>query len=136
MHKSSSFKGQFFLLTAFAILTALFVLSRYVQPFEIIDISRVILNDEVFIFNNIKEKAIEVVKISKSCEELEFNLEEYKIFAEKFASKHGKLLSFSYQFTSPCESNGIDVPTTVNFNLTLISPSIQINSNFSVPWPS
>lgn len=136
MHKSSSFKGQFFLLTAFAILTALFVLSRYVQPFEIIDISRVILNDEVFIFNNIKEKAIEVVKISKSCEELKFNLEEYKIFAERFASKYGKLLFFSYQFTSPCESGGEDIPTTVNFNLTLISPSIQINSNFSVPWPS
>ena len=136
MHKSSNFKGQFFILTAFAILTALFILSKYLQPSEIIDISRVILSDEVFIFNNIKEKAIEVVNISKSCEELKFNLEEYKIFAEKFASKHGKLLLFSYQLTSPCESNGVDVPTTINFNLTLISPFVQINSNFSVPWPS
>ena len=134
MPKSSSFKGQFFILSTFTILTILFFLSRYIQPIEIIDISQVVFADEVFVFNNIKEKAIETVKISKSCDEVKYNLEEYKNFAVRFASKIGKLL-FSYQFRSPCKlPTGEEIPAVIEFNITLISYPAKLNTVFYETW--
>jgi hypothetical protein len=120
-------------LSAFTILTFLFFLSRYIEPASIMDISALILKDEVFIFNNIKEKAMETVRISKSCEELEFNLEEYKMFAEKFAGMGGKLL-LSYHLLSPCEFGTEEIPTVVEFNLTLISEDAELTSTFYETW--
>ena len=68
-------KAQFFVLTAFSIVTLFFLISNWVQPFSIIDTSAVVLSEEPFIFNNIKENARRTVENSKSCEELKFNLE-------------------------------------------------------------
>ena len=131
--KSSSSKAQFFLLSAFVISTCLLMLSRYIQPGSVLDTSRVVMKDEFFVFDNIKEKARETVRLSKSCEELKYNLEEFKIFAEEFASDIGSL-SFSYRFLSPCNLNGKDVQTTIEFNLTLVSPSVKLNSVFNQTW--
>lgn len=130
MHKSLSSKAQFFILSTLIIVISLFFLSRWIEPFLIIDISRIILKEEVFVFNNLKEKSLEVVKISKSCEELKFNLEEFKIFAEKFCAEKGFSLEFNYTFS--CET----LPVFITFSMNLTSEEMRLEAEYSATWPS
>ena len=130
MHKSSSYKAQFFILATLIIVISLFFLSRWIQPFLIIDISRVILKEEIFVFNNLKEKSLEIVKTAKSCEELKFNLEEFKIFAERFCGKKGFSLEFNYTFS--CET----FPVNILFSMNLTSEEMRLESTYSATWPS
>ncbi len=127
MPKSSTYKkGQFFILTAFAIVTSFYLVSKSIGPAEFIDISQVPLSEEIFLFNNINEKAIELVAKSNDCKELSWNLEEYKIFVEKFGLEKGIKIDFEYQIVS-CP------PPTVNFLLNVSSPRVYLNSSFSYP---
>ncbi len=130
----SKSKAQFFILSAFVIVSVLFVIGGWIEPLTIPDTSQVALREEPFIFNNVKEKAMLVVIESKSCEELKYNLGEYKNFVELYAIRKGKLILF-YEFESPCElPNGEEIPAVVDFNLTFSSPQIQINSLFHETW--
>jgi len=122
-------KAQFYILSAVAIISVLYFLSRWLEPTSMVDTSSVALLDEPFVFNNIKEKAMEVVKVSKDCEELQFNLEEYKQFAENYALEKSYLLELFYTYPSCIPG------TDVNFKMKLISTRATIASNFSVTWP-
>jgi uncharacterized protein YpmS len=122
-------KAQFFILSAFAIATILYFVSKWIQPAAIIDTSKVALIEEPFIFNNIKEKAIETIKSSKNCEELKYNLEEYKIFVTRFALERNFKLEFNYSDFF-CAANLV-IPLTIK----LSSPEVEINSSFNVTWP-
>jgi len=130
MRNSLSYrKAQFFILSAFTLATILYFVSKWIQPAAIIDTSKIVLMEEPFIFNNIKEKAIETIKSSKSCEELKYSLEEYKIFAEKFALSRNLKLEFIYQ-DFVCTASA-----TIPITIKLSSPEVQINSSFIVTWP-
>ncbi len=122
----SSRKAQFFVLTAFTIVTILYFISKWIEPYTIIDTSIVALRDEPFIFNNIKEKTIETVKLSKSCEELEYNLDEYKNFVKGFASSKNLDITFDYTITKPCDKDILET----SFNITFVSSSIKLQSSF------
>jgi hypothetical protein len=127
-------KAQFFILSAFAIATILYFVSKWIQPAAIIDTSEIGLMEEPFIFNNIVEKAIETIRSSKSCEELQYNLDEYKIFVENFARERGKW-AFYYQIFSPCQlPTGEEIPTLIELNLTLISPKLNISRAMHETW--
>ncbi len=119
-------KAQFFVLSAFAIISVLYLLSRWIEPSAVTDTSQIALVDEPFIFNNIKEKAEKVVQISKDCDDLKFNLEEYKQFVGNYAREKNYLLILTY--TYPTCTSGI----TVNFNMKLISTRMELSSDFSV----
>ncbi len=127
----SSRKAQFFVLSAFVIVSILLLVSRWLEPVTIIDTSSIVLSQEPFIFNNIKEKANETMTISKSCGELKLNLEEYKNFVEEFASAKNIKLDFRYEvvdtITEPCTD---DVLKT-NFDISLESPTTFIYANFT-----
>lgn len=128
-HKHSllkSRKAQFYILSAVAIIGILYFLSRWLEPGTIVDTSSIALMEEPFIFNNIKEKANETVKSSKDCEELEFNLEEYKQFVDDYALEKNYLIDLNYSYSCP----GI-----VDFKIKLVSTSMTIASNFSVNFP-
>jgi len=128
-HKSLNFKGQFFLLTVFTIITILFFISLWIKPGEIIDVSQVVLREEIFVFNNVKEKAVEVIKLSKTCEDLIFNLQEFKKFVEIYGLKKG--FKIHLNFSQPnCNS----LPTLVTINLSLSSPQYYLIKNFQVEW--
>jgi uncharacterized protein YpmS len=130
MHSSLSYrKAQFFILSAFTIVTILFFVSKWIQPAAIIDTSKIVLSEEPFVFNNIKEKAIETIKKSKSCEELKYNLEEYKIFVFKFAVERNLNIEFNYPDFACAAS------VTIPISIKLSSPNMQINSSFTVTWP-
>ena len=85
---NSSRKAQFILLSAFAIVTILFTVSRWIEPYTITETSSIPIREEFFIFNNIKEKAAEVVMKSKDCEDLIFNLQEYEDYVERLSLIH------------------------------------------------
>jgi len=127
----SSRKAQFFVLSAFAIVSILLLVSRWLEPVSIIDTSTVVLSEEGFVFNNINEKADTTVAISKNCEELKLNLEEYKNFIQEFSAAKNIKLKFEYDVVDtidqPCDSNVLKT----NFNITLESPTTFIYANFT-----
>jgi len=128
-------KAQFFILSAFAIVAMLYLISRWIEPFTIVDTSQVALMDEIFIFNNIKEKTATVIKDSKTCEDLNYNLQEYKDFVESYALSKGYRISFAYLLT-PCIPNVPFPVYAAQINLTLQSPRATLNSQFSYSWPA
>jgi len=121
-------KAQFFILSALTIVTILYFLSRWLEPSTVIDTSSVALSEEPFVFNNIKEKTFDVVSSSKNCEELNFNLQEYKQVAENYALSKNYLVDFNYAYPS-CFSG-----MNINFTMKLTSTNMQLASNFSTTW--
>lgn len=93
----NSNKGQFFILSAFLIITMLYLISKWMQPGAIIDTSKVVVQEDFFILNNIVEKGKQTVELSDSCEELNFNLEEYKEFVLKYCAEKNIDLKFEYR---------------------------------------
>lgn len=130
-------KAQFFVLSAFVMVTILYFVSRWMEPYTIIDTSSVVLISEPFIFNNIKEKAAYAIIGSKTCEDLKYNLEEYKYFVEGYALEKGYNLDLNYSIAN-CPEEVIPAPpvspTVVAFNLTLMSPSAVLGSEFYVGY--
>lgn len=123
-------KAQFFILSAVAIVGILFFVSRWIEPLSLLDTSSIVFQEEPFVFNNIKEKAIETVNQSKDCEDLKFNLEEYSIFVKNYAREKLFLLDFSYSYDECIEG----LPLDIVFNMTLKSKKIELASNFTVRW--
>jgi hypothetical protein len=121
-------KAQFFILSALTIVTILYFLSRWLEPSTVIDTSSVALSEESFVFNYIKEKTFDVVNSSRNCEELNFNLQEYKQAAEDYALSKNYRLDFNYVYP-PC-TNGINI----NFTMTLTSTDMQLASTFNKTW--
>lgn len=123
---SNSRKAQFFILSAFAIVSIIYFISQWMEPYTIVDTSSVVLMEEPFIFNNIKEKAMETANISENCEDLEFNLEEYKNFVEEYTL--GKNLAMFFDYDIDCNPT---IPAwNVSFYLNMSSPRVYINSSF------
>ena len=120
-------KAQFFVLSAFIIVSILLPVSRWLEPLSIIDTSAVALAEEMFVFNNIKEKADATVISSKDCDELKFNLEEYKNFIQEFSVAKNIKLNFAYEVKEPCDDNVL----RTEINIILESPSRFIHSSFT-----
>lgn len=128
-------KAQFFILSAFTIIALFYLISGWIEPYTIIDTSQVALMDEIFIFNNIKEKTDTSIKTSKTCEDLVYNMQEYKNFVESYGSTKGYRLIYSYLAT-PCLPD-FQLPVYfAQINITLQSPKVTLNSQFSDSWPS
>jgi hypothetical protein len=89
--------------------------------------------EEPYMFNNIKEKAVFTARGSKSCEDLRYNVEEYKYFVEKYAAEKNMRLDFNYTI-SPCFQEPPLFPVVVDVNMGLKSPSADLRSNFSLEW--
>jgi len=128
-------KAQFFILAAFAMVTMFYFISKWIEPFSIIDTSQVPLMDEIFIFNNVKEKTMAVVKNSKSCTELTYNLQEYSNFVVNYALSKSYKLDYNYTLT-PCSQTPPPPTFVAQFNITLQSPRVTLNSAFISSWPS
>lgn len=120
----SSRKAEFFVLTAVVIIGVFYSLSKYVNPYAFVDTSRAVEGSEEFLFDNIKEKAIETVKISAPSE-LNDSLKSYKSAVEKLASDRGYNLVFYYDVNA----------THVNFNMVLMSQKKTLKSSFFVQRP-
>lgn len=119
-------KAQFYVLSGFVIVGILYTIGRWIEPPTIVDTSSVALLEDPFIFNNIKEKAIEVVKISKTCEELNYNLDEYRNFVRNYVGAKKISLTFNYNIIQPCIQNLMNT----SIYLELRSTQADLISNF------
>ncbi len=127
-------KAQFIVLTGFVIVSVFYLVSRWLEPYTIIDTSMVVMGDETFIFNNIKQEALDVVAESKDCKELVNNLEEYKHYVEDYAFKK-LIVYFDYSIETPCFQRDPQYPVLVLFNMTLRSSNVRITDIFYGFWP-
>lgn len=125
-------KGQFFVLTTVAIVGILFFVGRWTGPLTQVDTSSVVLSEELFTFDNIREKATTVVENSENCSDLSFNIQEYKNFIDNFSKEKNYKISFTYTLSPSCEQLGAAV---AEFTLRIISDKAEASGLFSVTWP-
>jgi hypothetical protein len=127
-------KAQFFILSAFAIVLIVYFMSRWLEPFTIIDISQIPLQEEMFLLNNIKEKSFYFAKEgTKSCDDLRYNIEEYKHFFENYALEKGYKLNFNYTI-APCYGEPPLFPVVTEIKLYLKSKNMELMAEYSVKW--
>jgi hypothetical protein len=128
-------KAQFFILSAIVIVGIVYFISRWSEPYTILDTSTAATGDDLFIFNNVKSKVFEIANMSKSCEELAYNLDEYESFVGNYLLGKNKLY-VSHSFETPCLPGEELFPSMVLFNITMKSPEKTITSTFKVFWPA
>lgn len=121
----SNKKAQFFILTAVTIIGVFYGLSKYLNPYSFIDTSKAVQGNEVFFFNNVKDKAIKTVEIGGTDEELKDHLNLYKNFVEDVARDYGYILNFNYRIYAD----------RVDFSMYLQSQKVRLYSDFSVNRP-
>ena len=127
MHKLSN-KAQFFILTAVMVVGVFFTLSKYVNQYSFIDSSKAADGAEIFMFENIKEKAVKTVEISNRTN-VDSRLTTYKTFVEEMAAERGYALTLEYRFDT------MPNPNFANINMTMRSEKYTIKADFSVPVP-
>ncbi len=122
-------KAQFFVLSAFVIITILFVVSQFVQPAAIFDSSSAVLVSEPFTFNNIRDKSEYIVKSAETCGDMTNGLNEFKAFVENFGTKRNTRITYNFNVVS-C----VDSPRSgsVSFYLGVVSTAAGIDGRFTV----
>jgi hypothetical protein len=125
-------KAQFYILSVVGIVTILYAIGKSLTPHIIIDTSDVVLRSDYFVFNNIVEKTLKTLDASKSCEDLRFNLEEFKRIATKAFAPDFRV-EYSYSILS-CDDTARSA--TVSFKITLYSVNSEIGTTFTknVNW--
>ena len=136
MRSLSNFKkGQFLIITSLVMVTIFYLVSRWMDPFTIPDTAQIILQEEPFIFNNIKDESLQLVNKSKSCEVLIQNLNEYETYLEDYAFKK-LIVYFDYTLETPCLEGVPDFPTLVLFDIKMEAQNIKLANKFYGYWPS
>lgn len=131
---AGSRKAQFMIITALAMVSIFYLISKWLEPYNLLDTAEVVLMEEPFVFNNIKEKALELVNTSTSCEDLVYNLEEYKKFIEDYAFRK-LVVYFDYSLETPCYEYDPRFPVLVLFNIELRSDKMKVKDKFYGFWP-
>jgi hypothetical protein len=122
------------IITALTMISIFYLISRWIEPYNLLDTAEVALMEEPFVFNNIKEKALDIVNTSESCADLVDNLDEYKIFIEDYAFKK-LVVYFDYTLETPCYEYDPKFPVLVLFNIELRSDKMTIRDEFYGFWP-
>ena len=123
-------KGQFFVLTAVAIVAILFFVGKWLDVSTQSDTSYIVLSQESFIFDNIFEKTTDVIKNSENCDNLNYNLQEYKSFISGIALEKNYKLRFDYNV--PSCSDTIGATNTISFNMRIQSETSDLSKDFSL----
>jgi len=130
----SSNKAQFLVITAFVIVSIFYLVSKWMQPYTIPDTSEIVLAEQPYVFNNIKEKALQVVNTSQSCDELVDNLAEYKAYVEDYAFRK-LIVYFDYSLETPCYEASPQFPVLVLFDIRIQSQGMSVADRFYGYWP-
>ncbi|MFH1622986.1 MAG: hypothetical protein ABIA12_00485 [Candidatus Aenigmatarchaeota archaeon] len=129
-------KAQFLVITAFVMVSIFYLVSKWMQPYTIPDTSEIVLAEEPFVFNNVKEKALYLVNTSSSCEELVYNLQEFKSYVEDYAFRK-LIVYFDYTLETPCYTEDPDFPfpVLVLFDIRVQSQTLKAADKFYGYWP-
>ncbi|MEM5792802.1 MAG: hypothetical protein QXY45_00370 [Candidatus Aenigmatarchaeota archaeon] len=117
-------KAQFFILTAVMIVGVFFTMSKYINQYSFIDTSKAAEGAEIFMFENIVEKANKTVQISNT-DTIDDNLKIYSSFVKNITSERGYILVFDYSIIS----------NKVKFNITLMSEKYTLRKEFTETIP-
>ena len=120
-------KAQFYIVSVVGIVTILYAIGRSLTTSMIIDTSELALRNDHFIFNNIVEKTLVTLNASKSCEDLRFNLEEFKSIVERAFAPEFRV-DYNYTIISCSDATR---SATVSFNITLYSINSEIGTAFT-----
>ncbi|MGC8993157.1 MAG: hypothetical protein ACP5H3_01815 [Candidatus Aenigmatarchaeota archaeon] len=125
-------KGQFFIISIVSLSIVLYAISKIIFPPVIIDTSSVALRDDFFVFNNIVEKSLQTINLSKSCDDLTYNLQELKEIIKKSYAPRFRV-EYEYNIIS---CNDVSRTANIGFNISLYSPDSFIQTNFTkiVNW--
>ena len=107
----------------------MYTISSWILSTKILRASELILMDEFFIFDNIKEKSIKTVEIS-NCSELKWNLEEFKKFVSTFGKRNNMQIIFKYNIVTCTPTSKV-----VNMELHLLSGNIYMNATYTYQKP-
>lgn len=122
------------MLTGFVIIAIFYAVSKWIEPYTILDTSQAARAEELFVFSNIKQEALDIVAEAKSCEDMVNNIEEFKYYIEGYAFKK-LIIYFDYSLETPCFEGDPMFPTLVLFDIELSSPRINVNDQFYGFWP-
>ena len=117
----SSKRGEFFIVTVVGSVVLFFAMSRVLSPYSITDVSRSVIRDEIYFFNDVKENLARTIQMSE-CEELVYNIETFKNFTMDVAAEKGYKLRINYEI----------VGCSVNCTVELSSEKVKLKSSFSV----
>ncbi|MBD3155308.1 MAG: hypothetical protein GF368_01485 [Candidatus Aenigmarchaeota archaeon] len=126
MRSLSNRKAQFFILTAVIVIGVFFTLSKYINRYSLIDTSRAAQGSEIFIIDNVKEKAMKTVHISNMTN-INERLAIFKETVQDVVSGRGYILDFSYTINAPLR--------IAIMNISLISDRYTLKSDFQTPIP-
>lgn len=124
-------KGQFFILTAIAIVTVLFFIGRWMQPLAQADTSSIVSQEEFSTFDNIKGKVANVAKGSDNCDDLNYNLQDFKEFLKNFAAEKNYRISFNYKIQS-CSGEFSTLSYAVTYDLIILSDAVDARGSFTI----
>ena len=127
-------KAQFFMLTGFVIISVFYMVSRWIEPYTVIDTSTVVMVDGPFVFSNIKKEALDIVAESKSCIDMVNNLEEFKYHIEDYTFRK-LIIYFDYTLNIPCLEEEPMFPTLILFDIGITSSRISVRDQFYGFWP-
>ncbi len=127
-------KAQFYILTVVAVVTIFFFIGRWVDPSNIPDTSLIVSSSEFFTFDNIKEKAVAAAEESHTCNELEYNLQEFRNFVADFALERNYRIVLEYSINS-CSGEYDTIAYDVNYDLTVQSERADARGSFTAIKP-
>ncbi|MEM0481143.1 MAG: hypothetical protein QXQ14_03120 [Candidatus Aenigmatarchaeota archaeon] len=134
MQSYKYYKLQFVVLTVSIIAIFFFSYFLFLQQTYFIDLSSMLV-PEVMIVKNIKEKAVEISKIAKNCEELKYYAEEFANDIKIYLKNKGIYANLRVLAT-PCElPNYPNVPGSVEMLLEVGSENFYYKEIITFGWP-
>ncbi|HDD72466.1 MAG TPA: hypothetical protein ENG00_00065 [Candidatus Aenigmarchaeota archaeon] len=77
-------KAQMFIITMVFLVGLLSAVQTYLRTYSAVDISEIMKNNDIYLFENMKEVVNFTVTSTSSCSELKSNLEELEFFLERY----------------------------------------------------
>src|SRR5438445_8087024 len=129
----SSRKAEFFLLSVISIVAILFFIGNWIRAITIIDPSSSIINDEYFVFDNVIAKLNETVTFSKNCDDLKYNLEEFRLFLNELGFEKNYRIDANLSLPSCTPYNSPFNNGILTGDLTISSTKVTLKGGFSLP---
>lgn len=127
------YKVQFMTLTSILVVGILLMIYFNINKMIFIDLSQYI-PEYVLLIKNIREKLLEIVRLSKNCEEFKYNIEEFSKILEKLRN-FGYYISIDVRI-SPCQFpyNIQDFPTTSEIEIKFSDGKVLYSEVFTIGW--
>jgi hypothetical protein len=133
MQSYKFYKLQFVILIAALVAIALY--SYFFSSQQVFVDYSTLLKPELMLIKNIKEKAIEIGRLAKNCEELKYYAEEFGDDIKNLLSKYGFYVNLKILRT-PCElPNYPNVPGSVEMLLEVAKEDFYHKEIITFGWP-